>query len=68
MTPLDRYRYATQRWRQADAETRQATTDRAHALADMAADGWDVPRIARETGLSPTRVEQLLGKTRGGTR
>ena len=64
MSPLDAYRFATQRWQQANRETEQATLDRARALADMRAAGWDIDRIRRETGLSPARVEQLIAKTR----
>jgi hypothetical protein len=64
MSPLDAYRYATQRWQQANRETEQATLDRARALADMRAAGWDIDRIRRETGLAPARVEQLIAKIR----
>jgi uncharacterized membrane protein len=61
---LDQYRYATQRWRQANAERDRAAQDRAAALAAMARDGLDDETIARRVRLSPNRVRQLIDKTR----
>lgn len=59
---LDRYRYATQRWQQANRERDQAAQDRARAVADMSNDGLDDETIARRIHLSPTRVRQLIDK------
>ncbi len=67
MNALDAYRYATQRWRQANTERDQAARDRARALADMHREGLDDQTIARRVHLSPTRVRQLIDKHEGNT-
>lgn len=61
MTALDRYRAATQAWREATAATERATKQRAYALADMAA-SMPVDEVARRAGLSVKRAEQLIAK------
>lgn len=67
MSALDRYRYATQRWRQANTERDQAARDRAAALADMHREGLDIQTIARRAGLSQARVRQFIDKHEGNT-
>ena len=54
MSPLDAYRYATQRWRQANRERDQAA-------------GADDETIARAVHLSPVRVRQLIDKAQETT-
>lgn len=63
MTPLARYRAATEEWRRANAATQAATRRRGYALADMAA-SMPVARVARLAGLSVARTQQLIDKTR----
>lgn len=66
MTPLDRYRAATQAWREANAATQAATRQRGYALADMAAT-MPIPQVARRAGLSVASVQRLIAKVRGDT-
>ena len=63
MTPLERYRAATEEWRRANAATQAATRQRGYALADMAAT-MSVTRVARAAGLSVASVERLIAKAR----
>lgn len=69
MSALDRYAWATQRWRQANHERDQAARDRAAALADMHhREGLDIETVARRAGLSQARVRQLIDKHEGNTK
>lgn len=63
MTPIDRYRAATEAWRQATRAREKAAMDRAYAVADLAA-GTDVRTAARLLRLSPASVERLIAKAR----
>ena len=68
MTPIDRYRVATEAWRRADHARRKAALERAYAIADMVATappGSDPVRaVARHVRLSPASVQRLLDKAR----
>jgi hypothetical protein len=62
VSALDRYRAATQRWKDANTARDKAAAGRARAVADMAHDGWDDRTIAHATGLSVPRVQELIRK------
>src|SRR5690606_8869827 len=68
MTPIARYRVATEAWRRADRARRKAALERAYAIADMVATappGSDPVRaVARHVRLSPASVQRLLDKAR----
>lgn len=60
--PLDRWRHAKQA--QADAEMLVGlTTDMAaRALAELHVDGWSLAQIADATGVTRSRVQQLVAR------
>jgi len=67
MNALDAYRYATQRWRQANHDRDQAARARPAAPADMHREGLDAQTIAPRVHLPPTRARQLIDKHEGNT-
>jgi DNA-directed RNA polymerase specialized sigma24 family protein len=62
--PLDRYERAGREQRSAEALVTRLTDLRARCLAELHIDGWSYARIGQATGLSRSRVQQLV--ERGG--
>jgi DNA-directed RNA polymerase specialized sigma24 family protein len=58
--PLDRYHRAGLEQQAAEALVTRMTNLRARCLAELNVDGWSYGKIARETGLSRARVQQLV--------
>ena len=60
--PLQRYERAGREQQAAEAVVTRISDLRARCLAELHADGWSLARIAKSTGLSKARVQQLVGR------